>query len=69
MADKSTVYVRFFDNAAMETPVAEPPAVDVTMNRNEITALRYVYDAATDSFHIYLLVDDSWRVVHDMGIE
>ena len=69
VTDKSTVYVRFFDDAAMETPVAEPQPVDVTMRRNEITALRYVYDAATNSFHIYLLVDDSWRVVHDMGIE
>lgn len=69
VTDKSTVYVRFFDDAAMQTPAAEPQPVDVTMRRNEITALRYVYDAATNSFHIYLLVDDSWRVVHDMGIE
>ena len=65
----STVYVRFFDDAAMQTPAAEPQPVDVTMRRNEITALRYVYDQEKDQFTIYILVDDSWRVVHAMGIE
>ena len=69
VTDKSTVYVRFFDSETMETPVAEPQPVDVTMRRNEITALRYVYDQQKDQFTIYILVDDSWRVVHAMGIE
>lgn len=69
VTDKSTVYVRFFDSETMETPVAEPQPVDVTMHRNEITALRYVYDQQKDQFTIYILVDDSWRVVHAMGIE
>lgn len=69
VTSKSTIYVRFFDSPEMQTPTAEPAPVDVQMNRNEITAIRYVYDPATGQFHIYLLVDDSWKVVHDMGIE
>lgn len=67
--EKSTVYVRFFDNEAMDTPVATPNNVDITMNRNEITVLRYVYDEATGGFTIYTLVNDAWQVLHDMGLE
>lgn len=69
VATKSTVYVRFYDDPDRQHVVAEPKAVDVEMDRNKITAIRYVYDPATGQFHIYLMVDDSWKVVHDMGIE
>ena len=69
VTSKSTVYVRFFDSPEMQAPTGEPAPVDVQMSRNGITAIRYVYDPATGQFHIYLLVDDSWKVVHDMGIE
>ena len=69
VASESTVRVNFFDDAAMETPVATPPDVDVSMYRNEITAIRYVYDAATGTFDVYVLVDDNWKVEHNMGAD
>ena len=69
VTEKSMLYVRFFDDEAMETPVSAPRDVDIMMNRNEITVLRYVYDAGSGTFDIYTLVNDSWQVIHDMVLE
>ena len=67
--EKSTVYVRFFDDPSMSVPVTVPANVDITMRRNEITVLRYVYDADSGGFVISTWDDDSWQVIHDMGLE
>lgn len=40
---ESTLYVRFFDDAAMEEPVSVPENVNIQMDRNMITILRYKY--------------------------
>lgn len=69
VASASTVYVRFYDNEAMESHVAEPQPVDVVMDRNWISAIKYIYDEATGQFEVHVLVDDGWKIVHDMGVE
>lgn len=66
---QSTVDLAFYDNEQMQEPAAVPPSVDVTMERNRITTLRYTYDEATGEFEIHVLLDDGWRVVHEMGVE
>ena len=67
--EDSRLYLRFFDDPSMTTPVLTPPEVDIRMNRNEITVLRYVYNDADDTFSIYVLINDAWQVLHDMVLE
>lgn len=66
---ESTVYVRFFDDASRENPVMVPENVDIRLNRNMITVLRYVYDAGTGDFTVYTLLNDVWQIVHELGVE
>ncbi len=76
----STVVLQFFDTAlpddgttrqttAAPAPMLETEPAEVTMERNMITAMRYVYDETTNSFDIYVLIDDGWKVVNNMGVE
>lgn len=45
-----------------------PKNVSITMRRNELTVLRYVYDDGGD-FTIYMLVNENWEVIHGMDID
>ncbi len=65
----SVVDIDFFDDPAKTTPVLNPRDVSVTMRRNELTVLRYVYDEDKDRFAIYLLVNDNWEEVHGLIID
>lgn len=46
-----------------------PDDVSITMLRNEITVLRYVWDADKNGFTVYMLVNDNWELVHGMEID
>lgn len=63
-ADKSTV-----QQSDADTNMLQPDDVRITMGRNEVTVLKYVYDQNTESFTIYAIVNDNWEVVHGMEIE
>ncbi len=39
------------------------------MKGNELTVLRYVWDAESGRFKIYVLVNDSWEIVNRMEVE
>lgn len=68
LTEKGTsVLVNLFDTPEMEIPHLVFPTVHVTIERNKITALKYVYEPPI--FKVYLLVDDNWELVHDMDIE
>lgn len=43
--------------------------VSITMYRNEITVLRYVWDKDRNDFIVYMLVNDNWEQVHGMVID
>ncbi len=65
---KGTVLkVNFYDAPDRTTPAAVPDNVKVTMKRNELTVLKYVYEEGR--FSIYVLVDDNWEKVHDMVVD
>lgn len=66
---KSTVHVEFFDEPERIEPTLVPENVKVHIERNNIVALRYVYDEALNDFAIYMLVNDNWEQVHGMEIE
>lgn len=72
----STLSVMFIDKSASESqgratyyPTLEPQDVNITMGRNEITILKYVYDTADDDFSIFVRVNDEWEQIHSMEID
>ncbi len=46
--------------------IASDP-VDITMERNRMTVIKYNYEA--DGFHIMILVNGQWEQMHQMGID
>lgn len=56
-----------FRNAAGGT--YRPAGVDLAMKRNTITVIKYHYDPTGGGFSIYLLVDGTWQLYHDMIVD
>lgn len=74
----TTLEVSFIDISAVQqagsragegSPVLEPEDVHITIGRNEITILKYVYDTAEDGFNIFLRVNDRWEQIHSMVVD
>lgn len=76
----STLSVMFIDKSAAGTqgratyhPTLEPQDVNITMGRNEITILKYVYvdegGSGEGDFEIYLRVNDNWELLHGMKLD
>lgn len=74
----SSLNVVFMDKSAMADagratlyPSLSPQDINITIGRNEITILKYVYregDNGAD-FDIYLRVNDNWELLHEMEID
>lgn len=67
--DGSVLDVNFYTAAGNDTPVFMPKNVNITMKRNELTVLRYVYDEGKGDFTIYILVNAAWQQVVDLDIQ
>lgn len=76
----STLSVMFIDKSAAGTqgratyyPTLEPQDVNITMGRNEITILKYVYvdegGSGEGDFEIYLRINDNWELLHNMELD
>lgn len=65
----STVSVNFYDQPERTSPTLTPKDVNVTMKRNELTVLKYVYDDGKGDFIIYILMNDSWDIIYGMTLE
>ena len=46
-----------------------PDDVKVSMERNKITVLKYVYDSDRNRFTIYMKVNDNWEEIHGMILD
>ncbi len=66
-AEGSVLKVNFYDTPERTVPAAVPDNVNITMRRNELTVLRYVYEDGR--FSIYMLVNDNWEKVHGMVVD
>lgn len=64
----SKVSVNFYDQPERAIPTLTPEDVNVTMKRNELTVLKYIYDGGKGKFTIYVLVNDNWEQEHGMVI-
>ena len=71
--DESVVDVNFYKNngegAGSSLSVLSPDDVKVSMERNKITVLRYVYDSKRNRFTIYMKVNDNWEEIHGMILD
>ena len=67
---ESLFNIRFYvgDNAKSDNWVA-PEAVGLTISRNELTVLRYVYAPCCCCFSIYVLINDNWELLHSLEID
>lgn len=65
----SVLKVGFYDSPDRVIPVLTPKMVNITMKRNELTVIRYVYDDGKGDFNIYILVNDVWEMLHNMDID
>ena len=74
----STLSVAFIDKSAVENreratsyPTLVPQNVRITMGRNEITILKYIYTENEEGgdFKIYIRVNDNCELLHEMEIE
>lgn len=73
--EQSTLKVAFHDaDNAPASPMARanssllPEDIKITMARNTITVVRYVFEPE-GKFTIYILVNDNWEKVHKMEID
>lgn len=62
----SMVSIGFYDLPERITPVLRPKDVSITMVRNRLTVLKYVYDGS--GFTIYILVNDNWEMLHGLVV-
>lgn len=46
-----------------------PDDVKISLERNKITMLKYVFNKEEDKFYIYIKVNDNWEVVHGMILD
>lgn len=65
---KSLLHLDFYDSPSLTTPTLTPDDVNVTMKRNELTTLKYVYDEKAQDFIIYMWMNDGWEIINDLGI-
>lgn len=70
---ESVVDVNFYKNsgegAGSSSSVLTPDDVKISMERNKITLLRYVYDSDRNRFTIYMKVNDNWEEIHGMILD
>lgn len=67
---ESLCNLRFYvgDSPAQDNWIA-PEVVSLTMGRNELTVLRYIYDPCCCTFKVYILVNDNWELLHILDID
>ncbi|WP_300703823.1 hypothetical protein [Bacteroides sp.] len=65
---KSLLHLDFYDNPALITPTLTPKDVNVTMKRNQLTTLKYVYDDKARDFNIYMWTEDGWEIINGLDI-
>lgn len=69
-AKKSTLDVNFFKRK-IDSGMSQlsPNDVNITIERNMITMLKYVFNSEEDKFAIYIKVNDNWEIVHGMILD
>ena len=70
MTDGTVLDVNFVkENNSSGKLLLIPDDVKISMERNKITMLKYVFNKEEDKFYIYIKVNDNWEVVHGMILD
>lgn len=65
----SLLRLNFYETMPSATPDLTPKDIYITLKRNELTAVKYVYDDEREDFFIYLLLNDKWELIHNLDID
>lgn len=65
----SLLRLDFYETSPPAAPDLTPKDVYITLKRNELTAVKYVYDEEREDFFIYLLLNDKWELIHNLDID
>lgn len=65
---QSLLHLDLYDKADRLNPTITPKDVKITLKRNELTTLKYVYDDEQRDFNIYLLLGDTWETIYNLDI-
>lgn len=66
---QSNVHLDLYNETDQTIPAFTPKDVKITMKRNELTNLRYVYDEEKEDFNIYILNNDTWELIYNLDID
>lgn len=70
MTDGTVLDVNFVkENNSSGKLLLIPDDVKISMERNKITMLKYVFNKEEVKFYIYIKVNDNWEVVHGMILD
>lgn len=70
MTDGTVLDVNFVkENNSSGNLLLTPDDVKISLERNKITMLKYVFNKEEDKFYIYIKVNDNWEVVHGMILD
>ena len=59
----------FFTNTRAMAPVLTVPQMDITMRRNEISAVAVDYDAPGNALEIWTFINGEWSMLHHLDIK
>lgn len=59
----------FFTNTRADTPVLTVPQMDITMRRNEISAVAVDYDIIGGAWEIWTFINGEWNMIHHLDIK
>ena len=65
---QSRLDMAFYDDPDDTTPLIAPKAVNINLERNTVTYVRYVYDHTTGKVDAYLAVDGGWKQINDLEL-
>ena len=65
---QSVLHLDFYNTLTRSVPDFTPKDVNITLKRNELTALKYAYSEERNDFFIYILMGDTWEMIYDLNI-
>lgn len=67
--DGAVLTMRFHRGDESSNNIHTAPSVNININRNELTVVRYEWDDEDDDFKIYVLVNGNWEEISQMEID
>lgn len=69
VANASVLTMSFQHGVESRSSTYTAPDINININRNELTVVRYEWDEEEDDFRIYLLVNGNWEQISQMELD